>query len=71
VANPLNAVRQYIENLEEFKSVLTESGGIIDNTNSQGFRDRQKKEIDNFITAVRFFTKKEGYADKKIGFKPL
>jgi hypothetical protein len=71
VANPLNAVRQYVESLEEFKSVFTDGGAIIDRTNSQKFRDRQRKEIDNFVNALKYFTKKEGYADKKISFKPL
>jgi hypothetical protein len=69
VATPLNAVREYIENLDAFKTNLSEGGGRTDKMNSKKFRDRQKKEIDNFVEMVKFYIQKDGHADKKYSFK--
>lgn len=71
VPNPLNGVRQYIENLDEFKDVFTESGERINNTQTEKFRQRQKDEIKNFQDAILDFTRREGHASNKIKFKIL
>lgn len=71
VPNPLNGVRQYIENLSEFKDVFTESGERINNTQTEKFRQRQKDEIKNFQDAILDFTRREGHASNKIKFKIL
>jgi hypothetical protein len=71
VANPLNGVLEYLENLNEFKYIFTDSGERVNNSSSDKFRERQAKEIRNFQEAILDFTKNEGYAANKIKFRPL
>jgi hypothetical protein len=71
VANPLNGVGQYLANLAEFKSIITTNGVIIDGEDTQEFRMRQRKEIDNFTEVIRFYAHTESFGDKKLLFQKV
>jgi hypothetical protein len=71
VANPLNAVGQYLANLTEYKSIITAEGVIIDGQDTQEFRIRQRKEIDNFTEVIKYYARTESYGDRKLLFQKI
>lgn len=71
VANPLNAVGQYLANLADYKSIITPDGVILDGKDTQEFRNRQRKEIDNFTEVIKHYAREESYGDGKLLFQKV
>lgn len=67
-ATPLNGVRHYLENLDEYKNTITQEGSIQDRQDTQEFRIRQRREISNFEAVIKHYAQKESYGDKKLSF---